>query len=80
MSIALLNANGNSAAASGSPNHFTANVGSGWLVANQYLQITSQMSQSNGASIQTYTNNTAGTRESRNTRVSSAAQRRARPA
>jgi len=56
MSIALLNGSG--APVSG-PITWTANVGSGWVVANEHLQITSQLSQSNGAFIQTYTNNTA---------------------
>jgi len=64
MSIALLNNNGS--AASGSIS-WTAAVGSTWTIANQYLQITSHMSQQNGAFIQTYTNNTLGTASPRYT-------------
>jgi hypothetical protein len=56
MSIALLNLSGGAASSIG----WTAAAGTGWTLANQYLQITSHLSQNNGAFIQTYTNNTAG--------------------
>src|SRR6266480_1776466 len=56
MSIALLNAAGTVVPG---PITWTANVGNGWVAADVHLQITSQMSQSNGAFIQTYTANTA---------------------
>jgi hypothetical protein len=58
MSIALLNVVGNGSA---STIGWTASAGSGWLTANQYLQITSHMSVNNSAFIQTYMNNTAAT-------------------
>jgi hypothetical protein len=59
MSIALLNVAGNTPATS--IGWTGASSGGGWLTAAQYLQITSHMSQGNGAFIQTYTNNTGGT-------------------
>jgi hypothetical protein len=56
MSIALLNVVGG---ASASAISWTASAGNSWVEANQYLKITSQMNQQNGAYIQTYMNNTA---------------------
>jgi hypothetical protein len=58
MTVALLNVSNNAAA---STLGWTANAGGNWTIANQYLQITSHMSQSNGAFIQTYTDNTSAT-------------------
>ncbi len=66
MTVALLNTSG--AVVTG-PITWTANVGNGWLAANEHLQITSQMSQSNGAFIQTYTANTAATATPRYTGI-----------
>jgi hypothetical protein len=56
MSVAILNMSDGSVASS--ITWHNANVGSGWMVADQYLQIASTLTTT-GSGIQTYTNNTA---------------------
>jgi hypothetical protein len=67
MSVAVKNLNGTAATSVA----WTAAVGDAWKLANQYLQVTSAMSQSNGAFIQTYTDNTLGTASPRYTATAS---------
>jgi hypothetical protein len=64
MSVALLTVGTNATATS--IGWTTANAGSGWQEASQYLQISSTLSVA-GAGIQTYTNNTAASASPRYT-------------